>query len=169
MSLLWLPRHCLSQMDPSFHVLTSRSSYTAWQSWRNPVKQIQMNKYHHLRFLLETLMNQKRHQLPLKVQKLLLWLEWWSSNRWQKSEEQSAQSDFSQHFNDRLLTLTVDFDEVIHLFWSLTHTKLIHWSKKTTEKTTARQRSHSIPDCRRHKYQHIPMDTSYLMKKRKPI
>jgi len=28
----------------------------------------------------------------------------------------------------------------------------------------ARQRSHSIPDWRRHKYQHIAMDTSYLIK-----
>ena len=35
----------------------------------------------------------------------------------------STLKDFSKHFNDRLLTLAVDFDEV---FWCLTPTNLIH-------------------------------------------
>jgi len=57
---------------------------------------------------------------------------------------------FSQHFNNRLVTLTVDFYEVILVFDTYKTDSL---KQKTTEKTTARQRSHSIPDCRRHKYQ----------------
>ena len=51
------PRALFAWMDPSFHVLTSQSLCTAWQGWRNPMKKIQMNKYHHLRIMMEMLMN----------------------------------------------------------------------------------------------------------------
>ena len=59
---------------------------------KNPMKTTRMHKHQHLRKII---MNRKHLQHPLRVKKLLLWMEWCSSSRWQRNLGQSAETQIS--------------------------------------------------------------------------
>ena len=124
-------------MDPSFHVLTSRSSYIAWKSWKKTNETYQNSQApaseEHVGEAETSSAPSESPKIAIVDGMVLV------QQMAKKPGTISTVKDLGQHFNDRLLVLTADFDEVILVFDT---NKADSVKQKTREKR--RQGKHPI-------------------------